>query len=154
MKIFCDLDGVLADFDKRCKEVTQHLPKDIVDSQMWPLLEKDNSFFEYLDWMSEAYTLWNHIKPHKPSILTGCPRGNWAPPQKRAWCGRELGWDVPVITCWSKEKHLHGKVDDILIDDRKKARTAWEDMGGIFILYENPSDVIMELQKLGISTDV
>lgn len=38
--------------------------------------------------------------------------------RQRQWCSRELGEDVPVITCLSHEKYTFCCPGDILIDDR------------------------------------
>lgn len=39
-------------------------------------------------------------------------------PQQRKWCKRELGEDVPVITCMSRDKHTYCRPGNVLIDDR------------------------------------
>lgn len=37
---------------------------------------------------------------------------------QRNWCKRELGEDVPVITCMSRDKHTYCRPGNVLIDDR------------------------------------
>lgn len=39
-------------------------------------------------------------------------------PWQRNWCKRELGEDVPVITCMSRDKHTYCRPGNVLIDDR------------------------------------
>lgn len=148
-KIFCDLDGVLADFDSGVLKVTGFKPGDIAVKDMWKALARETNFFGTLDWMSDGKVLWDHISKYEPTILTGIPFGSWAPKQKREWCYHHLG-AYNVITCWSKEKHLHSGEGCILIDDRIKAKAPWEEKGGIFILHVTAEDSIRQLKELGI----
>ena len=149
--IFCDLDGVLADFDMGIKKLMGEHPNDVPDARMWPAVARKRDFFETLPWMVDGKELWEYIKEHNPSILTGLPRGQWAGPSKRSWVGRELGWHVHVNTCWSKEKWKYCEGSEcILIDDRKKLGPAWVEAGGIFVQHKNTKDTIKQLKELGL----
>lgn len=117
-------------------------------------------FYNSLDMMPDADNLWGFVKNQSPTILTGKPMGNWAEPQKRKWCHRELGPNVPVIVCFAREKaekaaiHI-GSPNDlngaILIDDREKARMPWVNMGGTFILHTSADNTIAQLKGLGFN---
>ena len=154
-KLFLDLDGVLADFNAQVLAITGKTPSQLGDKIMWPKLAKANSFFEFLPWMPDGNDLWTACVPYSPIIITGLPRGNWAEPQKRAWCKRELGEDVQVITCLAKEKSLKAKafyeapVIPVLIDDREKYKERWENEGGIFIVHRNTEESLAQLFALG-----
>ena len=80
--------------------------------------------------------------------MSGVPRGHWAESQKRQWCYRELGENVTVITCESKKKYRFCQLGDILIDDRRRAGTSWEQSGGIFIHHKSARETIERLQIL------
>ena len=92
--------------------------------------------------------LWSHIKEHKPIILSGVPRGGWAESQKRRWCCRELGDDVVVKLCESRNKNRYCKSGDILIDDRKAAKVPWEYSGGTFIHHKSANRTILILDNI------
>lgn len=144
--IYQDLDGCLADFEKGVFDLTGKYPKDFAkQGDMWKKLAYADGFYANLDWMPDGKELWEFVKPHNPTILTGVPWGNWAKGQKTVWCGNNLGWDVPVITGWTRDKHTHCNPGDILIDDREKTMAAWEEAGGYFILHKNTKDTIAEL---------
>jgi len=161
-QIFCDLDGVLADFDAGVARLFGKGPAEVPKKQMWPRIasQKENGgFFASLPWMPNGQRLWRTISGLTPSpiILTGVPMGGWAPQQKIEWCKRELGSQVPVITCLSRDKYKYCKIasDDgvsrivsILIDDREDAREPWINAGGVFVHYadERLDEVVRELQ--------
>merc|ERR1711865_948175 len=93
--IFCDLDGVLVDFDRGVLETTGYSPQEWEHweenrSSMWRLLAWQRGFFARLPWTDDGRELWRFLEPLCPSILTGSPRGNWAKPQKQAWCEYHL----------------------------------------------------------------
>ena len=149
--LFVDLDGVLADFNRGIIELMGDHPDNIPDSHMWPAVARKGDFFETLPWMVDGQELWDYIKTHNPSILTGVPRGKFAGTDKRVWVGRELGHHVKVDTCWSKEKYTYCYGPEcILIDDRKTVGTPWAESGGIFIHHVNATDTIDQLYELGI----
>lgn len=145
-ELYCDLDGVLADFDAGIISKFNKPPSELNEVMMWSVLRKSTSFYEKLPWMPEGKALWERIKIYKPIILTGCPF-NYpsAVEQKLKWCARELGPDVKVITCKTKEKPNYCKKGDVLIDDRDIIMEQWIAKGGKYILYsEGKIDFIME----------
>lgn len=148
MRLFLDLDGVFADFDRRVIELTGEHPRAQNRGRMWKTLARTPDFYATLDWMPESQTLWKFCRPFNPTILTGIPMGKWAPGQKRRWVGEQMGWDVPVITCLAKEKFTYGSPGDILLDDTEKNIVAWQEMGGIAILHTDVQKSINELKRL------
>jgi hypothetical protein len=152
--LFVDLDGVLADFEAGVVSVTGKLPHDQPARVMWKSLARTDRFYETLPWMSDGKRLWEEVAGLDPTILTGLPLGRWAEPQKRAWCARELGSNVPVITCMSraKAKHARAVAPDpavpVLIDDRLSLRDSWVGMGGVFIHHTGAEQSIEQLRAL------
>jgi 5'(3')-deoxyribonucleotidase len=144
--IFCDLDGVLADFEQGVVNKLNKYPDQISTSLMWGVINKSKTFFETLPWMPKGRELWSRIKKYNPIILTGIPRGSRnAIEQKIRWCQRELGPDIQVITCLTKEKTKYCLSGSILIDDRTDNLDIWSEKGGKFILYdEDYLDAIVE----------
>jgi hypothetical protein len=154
-RLFLDLDGVLADFDAGVVAVTGKTPDQLGDRLMWPAVARSLGFYDNLPWMADGRKLWSFCRHYQPIILTGLPRGNWAEPQKRSWCARELGPGVEVICCLSREKalvassRLEPGETPLLVDDRLKLQAAWEDAGGTFVLHTSATTSIEALQALG-----
>lgn len=143
--IFCDLDGVLADFEEGVINRFKKRPDELQQGVMWGVINKSNTFFETLPWMPKGRELWEQIKQYDPIILTGIPRSKKAEEQKRRWCARELGSDIHVITCSTKEKPQYCITNAVLIDDRPDNLHEWNLKGGKFILYdEELTDKIVE----------
>ncbi len=150
-KLFVDLDGVLANFKKGVIDVTgRPVHKQKSNSQMWKALYKHGNFYAELDPMPDAMQLWNYVKKYNPTILTGIPRGNWAPPQKEAWVAKHLGPSVPVITGLARHKYNHAAENHILIDDTAKMIEDWTRAKGIGIHHTSAKNSIQQLQDLGL----
>lgn len=153
--LFVDLDGVLVDFEGGVHEHTGRLVSEMSPRQMWPWLARIPDFYARLKWTSDGKELWGHVLPHSPIILTGLPMGNWARPQKLAWCERELGRQVLVVTCMSRDKakvalEYAGDSVPVLVDDRESIRDSWESMGGNFILHRSAAETIVALRAIGL----
>jgi 5'(3')-deoxyribonucleotidase len=140
--VFLDCDGVLADFDKMVMQEfgleKREAGRAMDDGSFWKMAEEfPGGFFNQLELMPDALELFESVKHLEPTIITGCPRGKWAAPQKVSWTEKYFP-GVPVITCRSKEKSLHMKAKgDILIDDWNKYRHIWIQEGGIFITHHD-----------------
>lgn len=154
--IFCDLDGVLADFEQGVKSLFKKNPEELEPHLMWNIINKSDNFFETLPWMPKGRELWSQISQYHPIILTGIPMGkNSAVEQKIRWCQRELGPDVQVITCYTKEKPNYCLLKSILIDDRIDNSRPWAENGGKFLLYhEDHLDAIVERIHRHMETDI
>ena len=149
MKLFIDLDGVLADFDRGVQAVTGKRPEELPLKTMWSALSRAPRFFETLEFMHDAEALWRFCEPHHPTILTGLPLGSWAPEQKKRWVARMLGAHVPVITCMSRDKPRWSGPGRVLVDDRAPAREGWERKGGAFVHHLSAERSIAVLRSLG-----
>lgn len=151
--LFVDLDGVLADFDKRVTELFGMGPAAAIavhkPGGFWGKLSRPNlDFYNTLEFIPGAEGFFNSLRKYKPTILTGLPLGKWAEPQKREWCARMLGEDQPVIACMAKDKQKFGKPGDVLVDDLTKNMDPWVEMGGIFIHHTTSyAKSLMEIQK-------
>ncbi len=149
LSLFLDLDGVLADFDRGVERVTGRRPESLSSRAMWTALAREPAFFETLEFMHDAQTLWAWCEPFRPTILTGLPRGSWAPEQKRRWVARMLGAHVPVITCMTRDKARYSGPGHVLVDDRASTAAAWEAEGGVFVLHQSAARSIEALRELG-----
>jgi hypothetical protein len=149
MRLFLDLDGVLADFDRGVEAVTGQRPETLALRTMWEALARAPRFFETLEFMHDAEALWTFCAPHRPTILTGLPLGSWAPAQKKRWVGRMLGAHVPIITCMSRDKPKWSGPGRVLVDDRAVARDGWERKGGRFVHHVSAERSVAALRELG-----
>jgi hypothetical protein len=179
-KIFCDLDGVLVDFNAGVKKICNGRTPDELPNQsiMWSAISKADQFYTKLPWTDDGERLWEELKNHSttPDILTGVPMTIRSRAEKFAWCKRELGISVNhvdmagkksthelvsgrrqtkmgvvnVITCWSKNKHYESKANHVLIDDRLSLQQAWEERGGIFIHHTSTERTLAMLRERGV----
>jgi hypothetical protein len=155
IKLFLDCDGVLADFDAAFIAATGMHPRAYEDANgtkaFWKVISSADNFFGNLPLMDEAHRLYEAVKHHNPTILTGVPHGDWSQAQKLGWRDKYFP-GVPMITCRSKDKYLHMEPDalNIIVDDWNKHKHVWEQNNGIFILHTSVDDSIAQLQKLNV----
>lgn len=152
MKLFLDMDGVLADFDKRALDIFGMRPSDFEgrygSEAFWGVLQASPDFYNSFDPMIDAPFLIEATAHLRPTILTGVPRGGWAEDQKRAWLGRFVpGYEV--ITCRSKNKALYCLPGDILVDDRTEYQHLWEAAGGTYVVHTSAYDSLKQLRAIG-----
>ena len=152
-QLFLDCDGVLADFDSSAQRIfgmpTKVAHQKLAPHQFWQKLRSAPNFYGSLDLLPDAMTLFNAVRHLDPIILTGCPMGGWAEPQKVAWAAEHFR-GTKIITCMARDKRLHMQPGDILVDDTLKHRHLWEEFGGIFIHHTSAAHSIAELKTLGL----
>lgn len=146
--IFLDCDGVLADFDTYAQAYFGQHPRaaeaTLGSTRFWEMLEDKGDFYRDLPLMPDARTLFDAVAHLSPTILTGCPRGNWAEAQKIAWAQEHFP-SVPIITCRSADKRDHANPGDVLIDDWPQYRHRWIEMGGVFISHYDAASSLSAL---------
>ena len=146
--VFLDCDGVLADFDTYAEAYFGMNPREyekrIGSAKFWQQLEAKGDFYRNLPLMPDAMALYEGVKHLHPTILTGCPRGDWAQGQKVAWAAEHFP-GVPIITCRSADKREYAKQGDVLIDDWPQHRHRWIEMGGVFIVHHDAASSLAAL---------
>lgn len=152
-KIYCDMDGVLVDFEKGYYELTG---LDIAGEwhttpEFWnPINEMGEKFWINLDWMKDGKRLWKYIEEYYPVLLSSPSRNGYGSRKgKDTWVKRELP-GVPLLLEYSKNKKKHAKPNSILIDDRESNINDWIESGGIGILHKDFDTTIESLQKYGL----
>jgi hypothetical protein len=148
-RLFLDCDGVLADFDGAFTARFGHPPRAYEarhgSAALWRDIRKEQPlFYLYLPLLPDARELYDAVAHLEPTILTGCPAGGWAEPQKVAWAGVHFP-GVPMITCLSRDKREHCRPGDVLVDDYAKYRSLWEEAGGVFILHRSAAESIPQV---------
>lgn len=156
LQIYCDMDGVLIDFDTPLKKLTGGLLwNDAVKKygleELWRRINAGGvEWWSDLSWAQDGHQLWNFIKDKNPIILTAgatSMTGDRAERGKKIWCARELGNSFEVIVAdHGKDKKYWAAPNHILIDDLEENIRAWRSRGGIGILHRNATQTIAELK--------
>ena len=156
MTIFVDCDGVLADFDKAAEKLLGMPARAFEDEhgsdEFWRRIGESERFYRNLDLMPEAEFLMDSLRHKDPIILTGSPAQlRWyAYIDKNDWAREKFGKNQKVIICQSKNKFMFAEPGDVIIDDWPKHRKSWEDVGGIWIPYENDAvEIVKRLRDEG-----
>lgn len=149
--LFLDCDGVLADFDAGVRDLLGMDASSFESrhgrGEFWKRLARHGNFYGDLAEMPDAQQLFQAVKHLKPTILTGLPLGKWAAPQKERWAAKHFP-GVPIITTMARDKHLHMDPGDVLVDDREKHRSLWEDAGGIFVHHVSAAQTLRALAEI------
>jgi FMN phosphatase YigB (HAD superfamily) len=156
-KIYCDMDGVLTDFESRFEHFTGMSPKQYENRYgtpgFWDLIDNKIGvkFWVGMDWMPEGRRLWDFINPYRPDLLTSPSRHDTSRLGKNLWVRNNLNPKPKVIFAYSADKQRYSKENAILIDDKKSNINEWAAKGGIAIRCKdgNVDHVIQKLQELG-----
>lgn len=162
-KIYFDMDGVLADFERGVKELCGiPLPEQGLkrssqeDTLMWEKIKAVPHFYDRLEPIQGALEMFHRIHDHfgkNVEILTGIPKPKRgiedAREDKICWAHRILSEDLEVHVVYREEKknYCRGK-EDILIDDLLPNIEDWEFFGGTGILFRSPENAIRELKEI------
>jgi 5'-nucleotidase len=142
-RLFVDLDGFVADFDRHFIDMFGSEAKALSKRDKWALISSQENFFLGMPLMPGALEFFSQILRYDPIILTACPATNFAETarQKRSWSRENLHSDITVIP-------VHGSINkylfmhnpgDVLLDDRPDVCALWTLHGGLAIHYEGGS---------------
>ena len=150
-KIYCDMDGVIVDFDKGYKELTgTEASFDTPKEEFWAPIQKAGApFWIKLQWMSDGKKLWEFIKPYNPQLLSAPSRDESSKIGKFVWVKRNVP-GTKLILRSAERKQEFATPNSILIDDRADNIQRWKDAGGIGILHTSAADTIQQLKDLGL----
>jgi len=162
-KIYVDMDGVVADFDKRFRDISGMAPKEFENKYgkkaFWDLIDEENKvkFWVGIPPMLGASELISFVSKHDYEMLTAPSIKKQSRLGKNLWIRNHTGDIFPskpkVNFKFAKEKHLIKPQltnFDILIDDRAATINNWNAAGGTGILYKSAPQVISKLKKLGL----
>ncbi len=163
-KIYIDMDGVLADFDRGVVElchiepVDQHHKNKQMDDDLFAAIRGVDQFYDRLELCPGAKDLFDEIYQKygdRCEILSGVPkpwrRIETACADKTSWVRRLLSEDVKINLVLREEKknYCHGP-EDVLIDDFKKNIEAWENYGGTGIWHRDMESTRQKLKELDL----
>ena len=161
-KIYLDMDGVIADFDKRFKDISGMDPREFEDKygtkEFWNLIDEENKvkFWVGIPEMPGAKALVDYVKKYNFELLTSPSAKKQSYLGKLLWIRNHkdlFGGKPRVNFKRAKEKHevkSDLQTTDILIDDREDTISRWNKAGGTGIHYKTASQVINDLKKLGL----
>jgi len=150
-KIYCDMDGVLVDFDKGYKELTSKNASWGTDpEEFWaPITKAGAPFWIKLPWMPDGKQLWSYIKPYNPDLLSAPSREESSKIGKFVWVKRNMP-GTKLILRSAERKQEFATPNSILINDRANNIQRWKDAGGIGIHHTSAADTIQQLKDLGL----
>jgi len=166
---YCDMDGVLSDFDEGYYQLTgihTHHADMQGKEEFWNIFKKalvdqnipEKEYWANLPIMPGALEIWSKLAPFNPFIITSPSKNPESRRGKEEWVLKNLSPQPrKIIFRYSGYKHeeLQGKDPQeisysLLIDDYSKNTIPWKKEGGKVILYKNSSQVLNDLDKLGL----
>jgi len=151
-QIYCDMDGVLTDFESGYEKLTGVDLKGEFQkgSDFWdPISKAGVGFWAGLQWMPGGKELWAYLKPFNPVLLSAPSREESSRIGKAVWVKHKIP-GTKLILRYAKQKQQLATPESILIDDRQINIDQWEAAGGIGILHTSTSNTIEQLKKLGL----
>lgn len=166
MKIYFDMDGVIANFNKGVKDLLGMTPRDQGAgfdfrwyNQLYAKMREVDHYYDKLEPIQEVVELLLELYDKygdDVQILTAIPKPNrgivTAADDKVNWTGRLISPDIKVNIVYraDKVKFCQGK-DCILIDDFDKNVNEWEEIGGTGLLYSKDVNLLRaQLRQLNI----
>lgn len=176
-QIYCDMDGVLTNFEKRFVDMLQQEgPKyyskatiaQVTRPKHFEALEGQTEFWKFIDqyvglefwsgmeWMPNGRALWSFIEPYGPKLLTSPSRDNTSRLGKRLWVKENLVPAPEVIFRFGDAKSDFANENTILIDDKPSNLAAFSAKGGIALEVKDGEiqSVINKLKELGYGREL
>ena len=152
--LYCDMDGVLVDFEKRFKDVSGLSPNEYRDkhglNKFWKLVDNEGvGFWVGMPWIPDGKQLYDYIKPNLYSLLSSPSYDNSSRLGKRLWVKNKIP-GTKLILAARKNKQDYSEKNAILIDDLKPTIDEWNAKGGIGILHTSAASTIEQLKELGL----
>ena len=152
--IYCDMDGVLTDFDKAYFELTgvrsDVAKQKLEPQQFWfPIKNAGRNWWKNMDWNPGGKKLWAYIRKYDPILLSAPSQERSSKVGKRGWVNDNLSGTKLIMTS-SHNKKKYATPKSILIDDTKRNIDDWNGSDGIGIHHTSTSKTINELKKLGL----
>ncbi len=162
-KVYLDMDGVLADFNQRFRDLSGMEPSEFESKYgrkaFWNLIDEEHKikFWVGIKPMDGASSLVDAVKDYDYELLTSPSAKKQSYLGKILWVKNHTGDVFPskprINFKKAKEKHLikpQLAKTDILIDDREDTIGRWNAAGGTGIVYKSIGQTLNDLKKLGL----
>ena len=176
-KLYCDMDGVLTNFEKRFlemlhKEGPKYYSKETIakvtrpkhftaiegETEFWKFIDQyvGITFWSEMEWMPNGQQLWDFIQPYNPTILTSPSRDNTSRLGKKMWVRNHITPAPPVEFRFGAGKADFANENAILIDDKPSNLKAFAAKGGIALEVKDGEiqSVINKLKQLGYGREL
>ena len=171
-QIYCDMDGVLTDFESRFIEMLKkegkkyyskeeladitrpkHFEKKFGQDEFWKFIDSfGEEFWSGMNWMPNGQALWKFISPYNPKILSSPSKDSSSRLGKRLWITSYLSPSPDeIIFAQAHKKQKYATPESILIDDKPSNIEEWAAAGGIALEVKDGEiqSVINKLKELG-----
>lgn len=154
MRIFLDMDGVIADFQKAALELfdcvhlmTESTPGVEIDAQMgftrkefWhQIYERRPDFWHHIEPYPWAKSLYDELRKIAPVTILSKPDLNPASLDgKLNWLQRNLGVSPFEDYIFTRHKHIISRPGFLLIDDTTETIDLWRKGGGHAVTFPQP----------------
>lgn len=154
--MFCDMDGVLADFEKHFLEYTGRNIKEIEKPESYKVISSlPIEWWATIPWMPQAKLLWDFLYNNFENLnILSSPSSDKQRKShkgKMQWLEKEgIVKQITEENCIIAENKHHYVIEGetcILIDDTPKKIDSWKKAGGIGILHTDVNKTLDELKK-------
>lgn len=160
IQIYCDMDGVLCDFDSRFEHYYGVPPREYAKEKGQKAMEEAVDkvgivYWSKMPWLKGGRELWAKISKYDPIILTSPGKFIHARQGKLEWIKENLSpqpKDIMFANTGKKFEAIKDKTPEeirrsMLIDDYYPNLAPWKEIGGIAITYRSYDQVSAILDK-------
>lgn len=161
--IYCDMDGVLCDFDAQFEHYYGIAPREYAKQKGEMILKKavndvGEKYWSQMPWMPGGQELWEYISRYNVKILSSPSTFEFAKQGKLKWISENLNpkpSEIIFEQTGNKHNVLKGKPyneirNSILIDDYFRNIAPWKETGGIGITHKSSQGTISILKKFSL----
>lgn len=162
--IYIDMDGVLADFNRKAQEILGATEQDNQSAaqagrwppEQWRRLTQDSYFYRHLPKTAQADQIMAWAQRFEQElgwrlrVLTAVPKDNDMPEafhDKILWIQDHYPGTRVWFGPYSRDKKLHCKAGDLLVDDRADNCRDWQAAGGRVIRARDLDQAVWELEQ-------
>ena len=151
--IYLDMDGVIADFEKRYLELYNVTPSSVNYNEFNTFFDRfiEDRNFETLDLMPDAMDLIRALRNALPptQILSSTAsekRYDAISTQKIKWLQtHDIDFQRNFVP-GKRHKKKYARTDTLIIDDTESVINDWRAAGGVAILHKNVPDTLVQLK--------
>lgn len=154
IKVYLDMDGVIADFDEGVRKLTGKGPKEQSQRDMWKAIRgtptgvSESKFWEQLPPIKNYKNLIRFLEQNFEHVLVLSSPGNGGQATiegKQDWLTNH---EVPFHAIFRRNKEVYAEPNSLLIDDWSKNIEKWKQAGGQTVHYSSYKQAKQQLEEL------